>query len=938
MSSHSPPKTPRRWPVPKPESAGKDTSPLPPPFSPAPMARSWMEEEKGTRRLAPSRQDTPSIRRQNLSHDPVLSSDLNSVASSVTDQVSIASAPTVLHNNEQRQARERVKNRIRGQSVDNHDKSVLRSNVGVIHNSQSFDHPGGSLYNPIEMKRAVSLDIHRPTFSSLPETTAEEEDVFSPPKTRTQGESGTAANETLENEVLRRRKRLEMSQAEYMAMRAKQSSPEKQSSDVSIDEAPLLPVKGESSSPLSNAEAPDRQGEVRKTSTPPQPHLGAVDTSLWRGPALVSESGSIPIDSEMQPRPFQKTASLDGRQFHSPGRGDEVAPLPSQPLVKTTSLDGPQFHTPRPGIEPAVASVPQSNQSVVTMDPPSLKRTRAASDSHIVDQYDEPTSPRAEFDEQNSTTISGSHEKEMTPRRSNATTPDFDRSQRPRPSINSNPAEDGGGASERKLDPDGESTESLSVDTNTLIASLDELVKDLEGMANRQEAISPPSVPESEKSSKFFKPLLVQSINNDLGIPKGDIMLSLLNEHSDRTWASRITEAVWRCRTMRQNCDTKWLLQKLQKSPGSPSRARTSLAVDVDENEVVGGIEKVEETQKSALEHLKYDDFDDALALYENIATTSFRYFEGLIRNSTNLPHTVLLERLAYFKAFVGACMHNIGIIHLLRGDYSEAHSCFEKATIKRAECHGIGTTDHLASYVKKAICQLALNDLVEAAKSYEECIVLAQRCAKSISDQRQIAEILNNLACLAFLAGRPEKALELFKESWNVSRVALDHSLYAGARFSCHSSTLNMSVTRGNIGFLAIMGKDIPAALEAFEYTVNQQQLLLRDAHRTLIASMDHLVVVQVILGNKDKAIRLLRRMYLMQVDAFGADDKRCSITNDKIVMVQETGTMQLSEGDRNMLSGSTDENDDHEKEEESSKAKPTGIMKMFKKMAKKR
>lgn len=152
----------------------------------------------------------------------------------------------------------------------------------------------------------------------------------------------------------------------------------------------------------------------------------------------------------------------------------------------------------------------------------------------------------------------------------------------------------------------------------------------------------------------------------------------------------------------------------------------------------------------------------------------------------------------------------------------------------------------------------MAMDDLVEAAKSYEECWGLAQRSAKSISDQRQMAEILNNLACLAYLAGRPEKSLELFKESWKAQSVALDHSLYAGARFSCHSSTLNISVTRGNIGFLAILGRDIPAALEAFEYAVNQQQLLLRDAHKTLISSLEHLVVVQVIAGNKEKAIRV--------------------------------------------------------------------------------
>lgn len=93
---------------------------------------------------------------------------------------------------------------------------------------------------------------------------------------------------------------------------------------------------------------------------------------------------------------------------------------------------------------------------------------------------------------------------------------------------------------------------------------------------------------------------------------------------------------------------------------------------------------------------LQYDDFEDALSLYESIAGSYFRYFDGLIRKSVNLPQAVLMERLAYFKAFIGACTHNIGVIHLLRGEYAEAYSCFDRATSKRAECHGVGTTDHL--------------------------------------------------------------------------------------------------------------------------------------------------------------------------------------------------------------------------------------------------
>lgn len=131
-----------------------------------------------------------------------------------------------------------------------------------------------------------------------------------------------------------------------------------------------------------------------------------------------------------------------------------------------------------------------------------------------------------------------------------------------------------------------------------------------------------------------------------------------------------------------------------------------------------------------------------------------------------------------------------------------------------------------------------------------------------------------------------------------------------------------------GNIGFLAILGNDALAAQEALEYSVNQQQLLLRDAHRTLIASMDHLVVVQVILGNKDKAARLLRRMYLMQVDAFGADDKRCIATNEKLAMVQESSKDSAT-------TGSSDKSDSLDDE---AKQKPKNpVLKMFKRRNKK-
>jgi hypothetical protein len=114
----------------------------------------------------------------------------------------------------------------------------------------------------------------------------------------------------------------------------------------------------------------------------------------------------------------------------------------------------------------------------------------------------------------------------------------------------------------------------------------------------------------NEKSITLFQ------INSDIGIPKGDILISLLSENVDTPWATRFEEAIWRCHTMRQQSDTKWLRQKLERQPNTPSHGRTSVLVDVDDMRVVGGIESIVSSQRSALEHLKYDDFDDALALY----------------------------------------------------------------------------------------------------------------------------------------------------------------------------------------------------------------------------------------------------------------------------------------------------------------------------------
>ena len=84
--------------------------------------------------------------------------------------------------------------------------------------------------------------------------------------------------------------------------------------------------------------------------------------------------------------------------------------------------------------------------------------------------------------------------------------------------------------------------------------------------------------------------------------------------------------------------------------------------------------------------------------------------------------------------------------------------------------------------------------------------------------DYCQLGEILNNLGCLSYMCGQPSKAMKLFREALDVQLAVLNSTLYGGSKYSAHSATLNISITRGNIGFLALVLKDVSSGIVALE------------------------------------------------------------------------------------------------------------------------
>ena len=394
--------------------------------------------------------------------------------------------------------------------------------------------------------------------------------------------------------------------------------------------------------------------------------------------------------------------------------------------------------------------------------------------------------------------------------------------------------------------------------------------------------------------------VLVKSLDDVNGICKGDIMLSLVHAKgadakSSASGGTQIRNAVWRMRIMRR-CFTLRETGQLSSEATTPTRAvkgkrnslarsRSSLPVDVDNMRVVGVMNQTRALEDNAIDHLRHDEFAGALELYDDIFYAyqeAFKQREWNCQNETDKDDQVLS-----MQPYLGNALHNMGVVHFLNQDYTEALSCFEKAAERRRSPDGTPNSDELTTLVKIALCHCANDQFSKAHNALEVCLESAKGYCKTITDFIQIAEILNNLGCLSFMGGQSETSMQMFIESLGVQQAVLSHSLYGGSVLAGHSTNLNMSITRANVAFLKMCSNDHVSAIISFEAALSTQQMLLYDAHETLVGTMDHLAAANLLGGNKEKAANMLERMLRAEIKVYGIDDPRCENTRNKIRLV---------------------------------------------------
>lgn len=186
-------------------------------------------------------------------------------------------------------------------------------------------------------------------------------------------------------------------------------------------------------------------------------------------------------------------------------------------------------------------------------------------------------------------------------------------------------------------------------------------------------------------------------------------------------------------------------------------------------------------------------------------------------------------------------------------------------------------------------MCHFALEDYSTAYAELELALSLSKHGIQSLSDYRQAAEILNNLGCLSYMGGEIERALSFFRQSMKVLTKAEGLALYTDSKFDGCSTMLALSIAKSNIAFLSLtFYRDVTESIALFESVVKDQQLLFRDHHATLITTMEHLAAANLLAGNKDKALQMLRRVLQIQASGGGDQTDANQRTRHKIAVLE--------------------------------------------------
>lgn len=218
----------------------------------------------------------------------------------------------------------------------------------------------------------------------------------------------------------------------------------------------------------------------------------------------------------------------------------------------------------------------------------------------------------------------------------------------------------------------------------------------------------------------------------------------------------------------------------------------------------------------STVDYLKRNEFDYALEVLEDILQD---------QRETKGEDSQYLE---------GLIIHNIGVVHMLNGNYTLASPAFKEAVRVKKIAFGEDHPEVAVSLVESGIQLFANEQFNDALDVLNDALKIRVQAYGSSSPK--VAMVLNNIGCVHFEMGNRLAALATFQEAYEIQQLALGSSQKADLDL-LHSATI-----LSNIGYIKLQVKNYDEARIVLEEAMLVLQSVLGDDHRYIKDTMSNL------------------------------------------------------------------------------------------------
>ena len=213
------------------------------------------------------------------------------------------------------------------------------------------------------------------------------------------------------------------------------------------------------------------------------------------------------------------------------------------------------------------------------------------------------------------------------------------------------------------------------------------------------------------------------------------------------------------------------------------------------------------------------------------------------------------------FDFLKGTTLHNIGLIHLWKGEYETALKWFQQAVDERAKTLPKNHSDTVVSLVRKATTLFALERFDEAVAAFEVAIPMMPR------DHIVQAKVQNNLGAAYYQQMDFTAALKQFTLSLDTQRAWLETTVRR------ETLVFDTSVTLSNIGKVYMERSDSDLACDAYEEALLLQTTMFRKDSATVLDTLMSLAIAKARAGQVENALQILKGCLRAKREKFGKE-----------------------------------------------------------------